>query len=116
MPKGRGVYAPDVFLPSCEDGVWSSDTENLLWDRLLQNYGDEIRARYHELRKGVLSDDSILSAVDTFVGEIPETLYLRDADRYPGRMSTSDMTLQIHTYLSERLPLLDVILGEGEQS
>ena len=115
MPKGRGTYAPDVFLPACVDGVWTSDTDSLLWDRLLQNYGEEIKARYKELRKDALSDENILSVVDTFIGEIPETLYLRDAECYPGRLSASDMTLQIHHYLSKRLSLLDGILG-GEQS
>ena len=44
-PGGEGYYSPEDFLPRCEEGVWTSDTGSLLWDRLLQNFPDELRAR-----------------------------------------------------------------------
>ena len=111
MPKGEGSYAPDDFLPDCVNGVWTSGTDSLLWDRLLQNYEDEIRERYLELRKGPLSEQSILSVTDSLSKSIPQSLYLRDAERYPGRPTADEMMEQIHRYLNERLPALDSVLG-----
>lgn len=111
MPGGSGLYKPDQFLPEKENGVWSSGTGSLLWDRLLQNYEDVIQVRYQALRSEVLSEEKILGAVDSFTGAIPESIYLRDAERYPGRPEVKQMINQIHTYMTERLPLLDAALG-----
>ncbi len=111
MPAGKGIYAPDYFLPHCEDGRWTSETSSLLWDRLLQNYEEEIRIRYRELRSGALSEEKILALVDSFTEAIPMSLYLRDAERYPGRPNAKKMIEQIHTYVTERLPMLDAVLG-----
>ena len=111
MPKGEGSCVPDDFLPDCVNGVWTSGTDSLLWNRLLQNYEDEIRERYLELRKGPLSEQSILAVTDSFFESVPQTLYLRDAERYPGRPTADEMMEQIHRYLNERLPALDSVLG-----
>ena len=111
MPEGEGAYAPDDFLPRCEGGVWTSGTGSLLWDRLLQNYENEVRARYRELHAGPLSEEHILTLVDSFVDAIPASLYLRDAEKYPGRSSAAEMTEQIHRCMTERLPNLDEVLG-----
>ena len=114
MPGGEGFYPPDSFLPQREDGVWTSGTGSLLWDRLLQNFDEEIRTRYQTLRQGVLSEENILSAVDAYIGGIPASLYLREAERYPGRPAASEMKEQIQNYLIERLPILDEKLGGTE--
>ena len=113
MPLGEGEYAPDSFLPRLETGVWSSGTGSLLWDRLLQNYSDELRARYAELRAGTLSEAHILAAVDEYIEQIPASLYLREAERYTGRPEAAAMKNQIHDYLTGHLPLLDEILLGG---
>ena len=114
MPGGEGFYPPDDFLPQRENGIWTSGTGSLLWDRLLQNFEQEIRERYQSLRQGVLSEDTILSAVAAYVDGIPASLYLREAERYPGRPAAAEMKEQIQNYLIERLPILDVRLGGTE--
>ena len=111
MPEGKGAYAADVFLPRCEEGVWTSETGSLLWDRLLQNFEEDIRTRYRQLRSGPLSEKNILAAIDGFASEIPNSLYLRDAARYPGRPDAGEMTDQMIHYITERLPVLDEMLG-----
>ena len=111
LPDGESASPPDSFLPRCEDGVWTSGTGSLLWDRLLQNFEGELRARYQTLRRGPLSAENILSAVDGFTGSIAASLYLRDAERYPGRPAADEMIEQIHCYIAERLPALDSVFG-----
>ncbi len=103
------------FLPELENGVWTSDTGSLLWDRLLQCFEPEIRERYAELRNTVLSAKNLLSLTELITGKIPAPLYLRDADHYPGRPDSSRMIRQIKTYIPERLAALDSILGGQEK-
>ena len=103
-----------AFLPSMEAENHSSGTGSLLWDRFLKNFEPEIATRYRILRAGVLSDESLLSLVEGFTGGIPEALYMRDAERYPGRPAADEMIQQILTYIPRRMATLDDIFGGRE--
>ncbi len=106
------VYlAPDAFLPEKTDGIWSSGTGSLLWDRLLQNFEEQIRERYSDLRQGVLSEESLRERIHTYIAGIPESLYDYDYYLYPDRpVDDRNMEDQIIHYIAERLPILDQAL------
>ncbi len=103
------------FLPTEKDGVWSSETGSLLWDRFLQCFEPEIAARYLELRGSVLTETNMCSVVDAYTESIPEPLYLRDADQYPERPDHAKMIQQIQDYIPERLTALDLFFGGTEE-
>ena len=67
---------------------------NLLFIRLLDNYMDEITARYEELRSDVLSAANIERQFSSFIGQIPELVYAADAEKWPGApgRSQNDLT------------------------
>lgn len=107
--------SPEDFVPVCTDGGWDSGTGSLLWDRLLNTYEDQIRARYTALRRTVLSEESILQTVRDFIGGIPEAYYDLDANLYPDRPGTArEMAQQIETYVTQRLKVLDAIWEENK--
>ena len=104
--------APDEFIPVQTDGVWSSGTGSLLWDRLLNAYFEEICSRYAFLRRDVLSQEKVIAMVEEFVGGIPEMRYDMDMNCYPDRpIQDMDMKTQITDYIVQRFDVLDAILG-----
>ena len=104
--------APDEFIPVQTDGVWSSGTGSLLWDRLLNAYFGKICLRYAFPRRDVLSQEKVIVMVEEFVGGIPEMRYDMDMNRYPDRpIQDMDMKTQITDYIVQRFAVLDAILG-----
>ena len=116
LDNGNDAYlAPEAFAPSFAEGVWESGTGSLLWDRLLNLFTDEIRARYNALRKDVLSEEHLISLVSDFIDEVPAKYYDWDANLYPGRpLHDLDMKSQILAYIPARLGVLDALIGVNE--
>lgn len=112
---GKEAAAPEVFLPYQQDGIWSSDTQNLLWDRLLQSFCPELCARYTQLRKTVFDPDALCARVTDYTAAIDRTLYEANDAAYPGFPTAAGSIGQITQYISQRIRLLDEIfmLKEG---
>ena len=106
------TYDGTSFIPSAYDmdGTWGMkwngqfeeidvtkeyppEPRNNLYKRLLDNYADEIKARYVELRQDVLSLYNIERRFNAFRDAIPELVYQAEARRWPSAPSRS-----INTY------------------
>ena len=119
MEDGFGLNADglrydtsDAFCPSEQNGVWTSATGSLLWDRLVQNYWPELQARYLTLRKTVLQDASVHQAMGDFIASIPNMYYEADARLYPDLpRPDGDFAEQMKQDFSRRTALLDRIFG-----
>ena len=76
---------------------------------LILNYKKEaFKARYAELRAGVLSENNVALAFSNFISKIPSTIYMEDAKKWPGIPSTSVSNLyQILNWYRLRVQLLD---------
>lgn len=110
---GTGIRQPDFSLPIInEDGTISSDTGNLLWDRLLTCFADEFCTRYNELRADILKNENIISRFEKFISQIPTECYEKDAELYPDIPFTDINHLQqISDFLSKRTEKLDAIVA-----
>ena len=81
---GTGYMNYDFCLPTINnDGGISSGTENLLWDRLLNNCSDRFMGRYFELRKNILSTNSLERKYLDFIDSIPLECYEEELELYP---------------------------------
>ena len=107
---GSSAEGPDAFLPSCQDGVWSSGTGSLLWDRLLQQFGDRIIGRWQELRGGAFSQEALTAQIAEMLDAVSEDWIQMDLELYPGRNLIQDPRRQILDYMEQRLLLLDDVL------
>ena len=108
-----GFYEPGYGLPQKTDGVWTSGTDSLLWDRLLQNFYPEICSRYRALRKDVLSTDKILSQAAEKLALIDPGFNQTEMTIYPTQpLQNVPPMAQINEYTTQRLALLDEILME----
>ena len=105
------VYTdPAAFLPAQTDEGWDSGTGSLLWDRVLRAFEPEIRARYAELRQGVLTEDGLTTRVDTYLDQIPAEYRQMDLELYPREVPEGDPQEQMRNYMQERIVLLDAVL------
>ena len=112
LDAGEFEYRPaDAFLPSEDQGEWDSGTGSLLWDRILNCYQERITERYAELRQTILTEKHMITAVENFVSQIPESFYDYDSYLYPDRPIENRNIEQISQYIRERMPLLDTALG-----
>ena len=85
-----------------------------LFERIRELYGDELRARYAELRDGVLSVDNIKAEFNEFVSSIPETSYAMDRALWneDGHLvRTLDLMWEM---IDQYLPEVDAAFGYGD--
>lgn len=107
--EGRFLPA-DAWLPVWKDGMWSTETGSLLWDRFLNVFRPQILARYASLREGALQKDALLETAARRIEALPEHLNQADLALYPGQpLRDVSHSEQISSYVSERLALLDGI-------
>ncbi len=87
-------------------------TNSLLWERVYNNFYDDIAARYAELRNTVLSEKNFIKTLNDFIGDIPKEVFDRDLEIYNRIPSsnTSDPN-QIINYTLERIKYLDEQFG-----
>lgn len=90
---------------------------NLLYDRIGSLMLNDVRARYTELRAGVLSEDNILGEFDKFTHVIPPYLYEEDyAETTAGGafinipLKTENNILQIRDFVNKRCAYVDSMI------
>lgn len=110
---GSDLHDPTVFLPTRDGDGWNSDTGHLLWDRLLQNFGDEICARYQILRTQILDPQTLCNRVTAFTDRIPSVIYEEEEEINPHPQSYGESKAQILNYIPGRIEALDKIFLKG---
>lgn len=106
---GSKIFKTDYQAPSVKgDGTIDSGTDNLLWDRILNNYSDEIKARYAELKSTVLVNDSVVGRYEGFIDQIPQNYYDKDLELWGDIPLHDENNIeQIKSYLEARSAILD---------
>lgn len=110
---GKSNGSADFKLPSYGDDGWSSGTDNLLYERVIDNFADRLCERYIQLRGGVLSDDALLKAVEARAAAIPEYIREMELSLYPNTPYAGEYGAeQIKEYMIKRMSLLDEIFAK----
>lgn len=111
---GGEYYSPEYFLPVYDRTQWNSATDSLLWDRIINNFEGELKMRYSELRKSVLTSERIIEKVNEFTSIINSEFYKADEKVYPDMPQLDiPVTKQIEEYITERFILLDEVLKKN---
>lgn len=114
LSDGTGTLPADQFLPAQTPEGWDSATGSLLFDRILEVFGERLRSRYAELRSGVLDSESLCARVEAFTAAIDEELYTLDAAVSGYGADETVCVEQITQYIRQRMQLLDQIFLEKE--
>ena len=85
---------------------------NILWQKIMINFKDKVKARYNELRNGVLSNEKILNKFKRFTSSIPDIAYESEKKRWPS-VPTNNLNYmsQIEGFLSRHIPILDRLIN-----
>ena len=109
---GSGFEDPVHGLPVEVDGILTSGTQSLLWDRMIRNFYPEICHRYRVLRAQVLSEKNIIMLAEEKINAIPDYVNQAEFALYPHQpMQDISHLDQIKAYTHQRLSLLDQIFG-----
>lgn len=86
-------------------------TGSKLWDKLVANFGDEIKARYIEVRKSIFTKTNIINEFEAFAKEIGEDNYKKDQTKWTGIPSKNYGIPFIKNWINERFAYLDKKYG-----
>ena len=76
-PMGVSYFDYSAMTPYIMDKVYAN-TSNILWDRIMNIYKSEVKSRYFELRKSILTKENISTKFNKFINSIPSELYEKD--------------------------------------
>ncbi len=88
-------------------------SDNLLHARVAYFYYEEFRDRYWELRRGPLSNASMIAAYEEFFSSIPEEVYAEDRAKWQDIPNATDEfgyqndMEQLRAYINRRMAVLD---------
>ena len=84
------------------------ETNSLLWQRIEECFGEELYARYLELRQGALSLGNIFTHVEEIYDVISDRVYTEDRTKWTSLPSVSSNTItRIRTYIIARTSYVD---------
>lgn len=103
------------YLPSNYAWAEFKAKSSLLWERILSNYADELKARQAELRQTVLSYANIATHFERFMDEIGLDLYAEDLTIYTDIPSGSTNNIkQIRNFIRDRQTYVDAEFAKME--
>lgn len=90
------------------------DKFSLLFERLEENYWNEIQSRYAELRKTVYSSSNMFTHFERFTDRIGNDLYEEDLEAYPTIPQGSTCNIkQLRNFIRDRLVYCDGQITNG---
>ena len=106
--NGQSFVSATYRMQEDYESMTSGRPGNLLYIRMEQLFCDEIKARYAELRAGVLSYANIVNEFERFMDVIGKDLYAEDLTIYTGIPSGNTNNIQqIRNYTRDRLTYVD---------
>ena len=92
--------------------VYATPTDTMFTEKMVRNYGPELKARYAALRRNVLSLRNIENLFTEFVNAIPAAVYQAEQNRWPTQPGVGKNDLsQILTFARRHLRYLDSYYG-----
>lgn len=97
--------AEEIATPD-EEGVVSYGGQNLLWERLIQLFPEELADRYDALRRTVLQPDALQEAFLAQYASVEPELFEEEALLSPPDEAAADPE-RVRTFLNDRLDVMD---------
>lgn len=103
---GNGIYSPLNRMQDFQGG------DSLLWNRFEQLFAKELQERYFALRKTVLNEEYIMGLFEAFESRIPEEIWQRERERWPGVPGRQYGLESIRQHIREREPYVDGVFSK----
>ena len=111
------IFYENVSNDALPEGWKNGDAlrSNLLFDRLLDNYGPEIAARYAELRREILTEENVRRTFAAYPEQIPDLARTAETERWPKEGGIREDLLDLYTeFFAYRTRALDANFGFSE--
>lgn len=111
MTWGNGSMGNPAYIAdtACPGGY--INTNSLLWERLVECFGDDIWERWSELKTTILSTDYIKAEFEYFWKDITDADYAADIAKWPTiPQSTYDFKYQIFALIDARWAYMDGVI------
>lgn len=89
------------------DGTISSGTSSLLWDKMLESYYDEIKAKYNNVKNTIFSVDNVTKVYDEFKNQVPNSVYEAESEIYTPVNYDFSFSKNYSEFISSRKKILD---------
>lgn len=106
---GLDIYGDKVYESNNKFPEQYIGNTNLLWKKLGENYKEEIKQRYKELRNSVLSDENIIKEFEKFNKSIPKGAWELEQEKWTNVPSKEYGLEQIKQYVKKRGEYVDNI-------
>lgn len=110
--EGEISKLEDILVPAIEEDEFVSDTGSLLWDKMLENFYDEIKTRYNELKGEVFTAENIYKKFESHMKEVPESVYEKEKDLYEGVDTETDLKQALTEFMATRKNIFEVFFED----
>ena len=105
--NGSKFVSPNYRCPEDYQEPYS-----LLWERIVNLYPEELKARYFELRKTVYSVENMITKFERFTDLIGKDLYEEDLEIYNEIPNGEENNIkQIRNFIRDRLTYVDAVMN-----
>lgn len=107
-----------VLAPSFDEddkSIIYSDTNSLLWEKMMNNFYDEIKTRYLQLKDTVFTSKNIYSKFQKHEQKVPQSVYEKEKEKYKIVDTTTDLKQSLVDFIATRKNTLGVFF-ENKQA
>ena len=107
-----------VLAPSFDEddkSIIDSDTNSLLWEKMMNNFYDEIKAKYMKLENTVFTSKNIYSKFKSHEKKVPQIVYDKEKTKYEQVDTTTDLKQSLVDFVATRKNTLGVFF-KNEQA
>lgn len=96
--------------------IFDSDTNSLLFEKILTCFYDEFKARYLELENKVFTTDYIYEKFERLMNDVPYEAYEQEKEIYSPYYSKEELKDNLTEFFAVRKNIFDVFFDEGENN
>jgi hypothetical protein len=110
---GTKLMDQGMLMPTFKNGKYDGNWRyNVLWDKLFENYPEEIKARYNQLRGSVFTYEHIMGEFEKLEKEIPDIARISEKKRWYAPSCDMEYMLQIGGYAYNQLLMMDEAINK----
>ncbi len=94
------VLAP--YFDENDKTIIHSDTNSVLWEKMINNFYDEIKARYMQLKDTVFTSKNIYSKFQNHEQKVPQIVYETEKKKYNQIDTTTDLKQSLVEFIATR--------------
>ena len=103
----EGVLSPSLK----NDGTYSSDTNSLLWDKMLNNFYSEIKARYNQIKGKYFTPSYVYGKFQKQIAKVPKSALEKENGLY-NVDTTTDLKQSIVNFVVTRKNIFEEFFKE----